>query len=350
MKKQDVPIRVLIAEDSPVARDLLVAILQDAAELQVVGTARNGLEAVRLAKRLQPDVIMMDVYMPEMGGLEATRQIMSETPRPIVMVSANLNQSERNLTFDSLQAGALSVLAKPTVNDPPEVYQALITQLKLMSEVKVIRRWMGDKSTQRPSTTVEPTVIERPDRSKIRLVAIAASTGGPGILAEILRALPGNFSAPILIVQHITAGFATGLADWLNQQTPLEVRLARQGDRPQAGLVLIAPDNYHMLVNRVGLITLTQTPPVQNLRPAADVLFQSVAEVYKDTAIGVILTGMGSDGAAGLRAMRAAGAYTIAQDQRSCIVFGMPAVAIELGAATQVLPANKIAAAMTTLL
>jgi two-component system chemotaxis response regulator CheB len=349
MMSKDIPIRVLVAEDSPVARELLVAVLQSAPELQVVGTARNGVEAVRLTKRLQPDVIMMDVYMPEQDGLEATRQIMNETPRPIVMVSANLNQSERNLTFDSLQAGALSVLAKPTVNDPPEVYQTLITQLKLMSEVKVIRRWPGDKTSRKPSTPVEPVVIERQGRAKIQMVAMAASTGGPGILAQILRALPGTFSVPILIVQHITAGFSIGLADWLNQQTALEVRLARQGDRPRAGLVLIAPDNYHMLVNRVGLITLTQSPPVQNLRPAADVLFRSVAEVYADTAIGVILTGMGSDGAEGLRAMRSAGAYTIAQDQQSCIVFGMPAVAIELGAAAQVLPVSKIAAAITTL-
>ncbi len=349
MNQRTSPIRVLIAEDSPVARELLVAVLQSTAELQVVGTARNGLEAVRLAKRLFPDVIIMDVYMPELDGLEATRQIMSETPCPIVMVSANLNQSERNLTFDSLQAGALSVLAKPTVNDPPEVYQALITQLKLMSEVKVIRRWVGAKAGQKPAALVEPVTTEHRSRAEIQLVAMAASTGGPGILAEILRALPANFAVPILIVQHITAGFASGLADWLNQQTPLEVRLARQGDRPQAGLVLIAPDNYHMLVNRVGLITLTQTPPVQNLRPAADILFQSVAEVYKDTAVGVILTGMGSDGAVGLRAMRAAGAYTIAQDQQSCVVFGMPAVAIELGAVAQILPVSKIAAAITTL-
>lgn len=344
------PIRVLIAEDSAVARELLVAVLQNTPELQVVGTARNGAEAVRLTKRLQPDVIVMDVYMPELDGLEATRQIMSETPRPIVMVSANLNQSERNLTFDSLQAGALSVLAKPTVNDPPEVYQALITQLKLMSEVKVIRRWIGDKTGRKVAASIEPAVARPRDCSKIQLVAMAASTGGPGVLAEILRALPVNFSVPILIVQHITAGFSSGLADWLNQQTSLEVRLARQGDRPRAGLVLIAPDHHHMLVNRVGLITLTQSPPLQNLRPAANILFQSVAEVYQDTAIGVILTGMGGDGAEGLRAMHTAGAYTIAQDQHSCAVFGMPAVAIELGAVTQVLPVGKIAAAITTLL
>lgn len=344
------PIRVLIAEDSPVARELLVAILQGTPELQVVGTARNGVEAVRLTKRLQPDVIIMDVYMPELDGLEATRQIMREMPRPIVMVSANLNKGERNLTFDSLQAGALSVLAKPTVNDPPEIYQTLVTQLKLMSEVKVIRRWTEDKIGHKPAASVEPILTERRSRSKIQLIAIAASTGGPGVLAEILHSWPGNFSVPILIVQHITAGFSSGLADWLNQQTPLEVRLAHQGDQPRAGLVLIAPDNYHMLVNRMGLITLTQTPPLQNLRPAANILFQSVAEVYKNEAIGVILTGMGSDGAEGMRAMHAAGAYTIAQDQPSCVVFGMPAVAIELGAVTQVLPVSKIAATITTLL
>jgi two-component system chemotaxis response regulator CheB len=347
MTKPEAPIRVLIAEDSPVARELLITILQSAGGIQVVGTARNGLEAVRLAKRLQPDVITMDVYMPELDGLEATRQIMREAPRPIVMVSANLNKRE-DLTFDALQAGALSVLPKPTLSDPPEVYQSLVTQLKLMAEVKVIRRWEVGKPA--PKSAPLDHLPDAPGhRQKGRVVAMAASTGGPGILAEILRHLPADFPVPILVVQHITAGFSRGLAEWLNQQTALQVRLAASGDEPKAGEVLIAPDHYHLLINRLGLLTLSQSPPLHNQRPSADLLFHSVAEIYGARAVGVILTGMGSDGGEGLWAMRQAGAHTIAQDKATCVVFGMPAVAIQLGAAEQILPVSKIAAALIPL-
>jgi two-component system chemotaxis response regulator CheB len=193
-------------------------------------------------------------------------------------------------------------------------------------------------------------LLHQDGRSRIQLVAIAASTGGPGILAEILSRLPANFPAPILIVQHITPGFGAGLADWLNQQTPLQVRLARHADEPKAGQVLIAPDGAHMVVNSMGLIALTDAPPLHSLRPAADYLFHSVARIYGATAIGIVLTGMGSDGAEGLQAMRRAGAHTVAQDKETCIVFGMPAVAIELGAAEQVLPAKRIAAAIMELI
>jgi chemotaxis response regulator CheB len=178
---------------------------------------------------------------------------------------------------------------------------------------------------------------------------MAASTGGPGILAEILRHLPADFPVPILVVQHITAGFSRGLAEWLNQQTALQVRLAASGDEPKAGEVLIAPDHYHLLINRLGLLTLSQSPPLHNQRPSADLLFHSVAEIYGARAVGVILTGMGSDGGEGLWAMRQAGAHTIAQDKATCVVFGMPAVAIQLGAAEQILPVSKIAAALIPL-
>lgn len=351
MSGLNAPIRVLIVEDSPTYRDLLVSILQNSPGLQVVGTARNGAEAVRLARRLKPDVITMDVHMPEMDGFEATRQIMAEIPRPIVMVSASLDKDQRNLTFSALQAGALSVLEKPTLNDSPEVHQALATQVKLMSEVKVVRRW-GDSASRppRPAPIIEPPALLRNGSSKIQLVAMASSTGGPGVLAGILSKLPASFPVPILIVQHITPGFGAGLASWLNQQTPLEVRPAWHGAEPKAGQVLIAPDDRHMVVNSSGLVALSDTPPVSGLRPAANMLFHSVAQIYGAMALGIILTGMGGDGADGLLAMRRAGAHTIAQDRGTCIVFGMPAVAIELGAVEQVLPVHQIAAAITALI
>ncbi|MBN1993621.1 MAG: chemotaxis-specific protein-glutamate methyltransferase CheB [Anaerolineae bacterium] len=346
METQNTPIRVLIVEDSLVARELLVSILQNAPGFQVIGTAQNGIEAVRLTKRLQPDVIAMDVYMPEMDGLEATRQIMAETPRPIVMVSASFNKNENKLSFDALQAGALTILEKPSIDDPPEMHELLINQLRLMAEVKVVRRWGRSRPT---SLLTRPPGARQNGKSKIHLLTIASSTGGPGVLAKILGNLPADFPVPILIVQHIMAGFSEGLAAWLNQLAPAEVRLAQQGDQPKPGQALIAPDNRHMLVNEKGLILLSQAAPQNGLRPAANFLFNSAAQVYGGGAIGVVLTGMGNDGAEGLLALRRAGAHTIAQDEASCVVFGMPAVAIELGAAEQVLPADKIAAALMAL-
>lgn len=351
METKTTPVRVLIAEDSPVARELLVSIMQSTPGLQVVGTARNGAEAVRLAKRLKPDVITMDVHMPEMDGFEAANQIMREAPCPIVIISNSMDKHERELTFDALKAGALSAINKPTMYDPPEILEALATRVKLMSEVKVVRRWsQASKRSSKPQDLAGPPALKRNGKSKIQLVTIASSTGGPGMLAKIFSELTLDFPVPILVVQHITPGFGDGLATWLNQQTALEVRIAQHADEPKAGRILIAPDGYHMIVNSMGLITLTKEPPLHGLRPAADYLFNSVAQVYGATAIGVVLTGMGSDGAEGLLAMREMGAHTVAQDKSTCVVFGMPAVAIELGAAEQILPAQRIAAAIMALL
>jgi two-component system, chemotaxis family, protein-glutamate methylesterase/glutaminase len=355
------PIRVLVVDDTVVGRELLVAVLQSTPGLQVVGTARNGREAVRLASRLKPDIIAMDVHMPEMDGYEATRQIMAENPRPIVMVTASLAKDEHQLTFNALQAGALTIVEKPTLDEVSEKREQLIAQIKMMAEVKVVRRWARNGMAREERAAVAPRPFTLPAatpprekplaRSPLpRIVAVAASTGGPGALATILGSLPAAFGAPILLVQHVTKGFGEGFAQWLAQQTPLRVRVGRHGDKPQAGEVVVAPDDYHMVINELGSITLTQAPSRFGIRPAADYLFHSVADRYGAAAVGVILTGMGSDGAEGLRAMRLAGARTIAQDQYSCVVFGMPAVAIEFGAAEQILPADRIGQALTSLL
>ncbi len=345
-----VPKRVLVAEDSVVCREMLVALLQSANGLQVVGTARNGAEAVRLVRRLKPDVVAMDVFMPEVDGLEATRQIMSEMPCPIVMVSSRLSGNEQGLTFDALQAGALSILHKPTADDPPELHEALISEIILMSEVKVVRRW--NRSVQRNGQHVHwstPRPAQRTGKSKIQLVAMAASTGGPGALATILGGLPADFPVPILVVQHVTTGFGEGLVRWLDQQTPLKVRLGQSASEPTAGEVLVAPDHCHMGVNQMGLISLSKKHARDTSCPSANHLFHSVAQIYGATAIGVILTGMGSDGADGLHAMRELGAFTLAQDKETSVVFGMPAVAIELGAAAQVEPIGRIAGVLVSL-
>jgi two-component system chemotaxis response regulator CheB len=227
--------------------------------------------------------------------------------------------------------------------DSPEAQNFMVDQLRLMSEVKVVRRWNKGKYQSSPAKA--PALV-RNGKSKTQMLVIASSTGGPGILAKILSQLPADFSVPVLIVQHIMTGFSTGLANWLNQLIPLEVLLAKQGDEPQAGQVLIAPDDHHMVLDENGRIELNEDPPQNGLRPSANYLFHSVAKVYGATAIGVILTGMGNDGAEGLLALRKTGAHTIAQNEASCVVFGMPAVAIELGAAEQILPTEKIAPAL----
>lgn len=346
------PIRVLIVEDSGVYRELLTNIFQSSAKLQVIGIARNGEEAVRLTRRLKPDVITMDIHMPEVDGYEATRRIMSEVPCPIVMVTGSLNKNEHTRTFDAIQAGALSVLDKPTIDDTPEAFQHLISQICLLSEVRVVRRWskpVGENAVAGMSKSWLPFPLPA-SQPKTQLIAIAASTGGPGALATLLGTLPAEFPIPILVVQHVTVGFGEGLAAWLDAQTPLKVRVAKHAQQLNPGEVLIAPDDFHMTVNSLKMISLQQTSPIHGLRPAADHLFHSVAKVYGDAAIGIILTGMGSDGAEGLVAMRKTGAHTIAQDEVSCVVFGMPAVAIELGAAEQVKPLDQIASAMMALI
>jgi two-component system chemotaxis response regulator CheB len=352
MAEKTTPIRVLIVEDTAVCRELLVSILQSTPGIQVVGTARDGLEAIRLVKRLKPDLVTMDINMPNLDGFEATRQIMVEAPCPIVMISNSLEKYEGDHAFDALKAGALTVLQKPTIHDSAEVYATLVARIKLMAEVKVVRRWQSDANGQvRRPTAVKPVLTQNQKRkSKIQLVAMAASTGGPGALATILQQLPADFPVPILVVQHVTTGFGNAFAAWLDKHTPLKVRLGQHAGEPQAGQVLVAPDNYHMGVNSLGLITLKKATRNDQICPSADYLFHSVANVYGATAVGITLTGMGSDGAEGLQAMHKLGAHTIAQDEATCVIFGMPAAAIKLGVIEQVQPLQKIAKAVVDLI
>jgi two-component system chemotaxis response regulator CheB len=361
------PIRLLVAEDSAVCRELLVTIFQNAPGVQVVGTARDGAEAVRLVKRLKPDVVTMDVFMPEMDGYQATRQIMAESPCPIVVVSGRLgdgrlgdgrlNANENDLTFNALQAGALSVLPRPTMSENQE---AFVQQVKLMAGVKVVRRKIPALSQLPPPSSVIPkpksdyrspiTAHRLPitdfrqatNLSQINLVAIAASTGGPGALAAILSQLPADFPAPILVVQHITRGFGADLAVWLDKQTPLTVRLARHSAELKPAHVLLSPDDCHLLVNSQGVAALQKPLPGERYCPSADILFNSVAELFGGTAVGIILTGMGDDGAKGLVTLRQTGAHTIAQDEATAVIHSMPATAIQLGAAETVQPIQHI--------
>lgn len=341
------PIRVVVVDDSTTARELLVALLQSAKGIQVVGSAANGEEAVRLVKRLRPDVVTMDVVMPKMDGLEATRQIMHEAPTPIVIVTATLMRDDMDLAFEALQAGALTALRKPGLADP-ETCQQVVRAVRLMADVPVVRRW-GAKSERHLSTSPRAVVNQTNRWERVQVVGIAASTGGPGALARVLGPLPASFPLPILVVQHVTRGFTSGLADWLNGETALQVELAGHGETPRGGSILLAPDDYHIQINAQGVIELCKEPPYKGLRPSANYLFHALARSYGPRALGIVMTGMGDDGAEGIEALYQAGGLTIAQDKDSCVVYGMPHEAVIRNAIDQVLSLDQIAAVLESL-
>ena len=344
------PIRVVVVDDTPTVRELLVAILHQAEGIQVVGAGSDGEEAVRLVKRLRPDVVTMDVRMPRVDGLEATRRIMGESPTRIVIVTGSLMRAGEDLTFDALRAGALTVILTPGVADP-ETCDNVVRTVRLMSEVPVVHRWSKRERQRRskrlPAKLVLPLLPKGTEDGRgVRIIGIASSTGGPGALATVLRPLTADFPIPILVVQHITPGFATGLAEWLNNETALRVGLAGHGDLPRSGTALIAPDDYHLQVNVRGEVELSKAPPYKGLRPAANYLFRSLARSFGSRAMGVVLTGMGDDGAEGMKDLHCAGGLTVAQDEASCVVYGMPREAVLRQAVDRILSPEQIAEAL----
>jgi two-component system chemotaxis response regulator CheB len=333
-------IRVLVAEDSAVTREYLVHLLEQDPTLRVVGTARDGMDAVEQAEQLRPDIILMDVYMPRLNGFEATRLIMERVPTPIVIVSASFSRDEEALTFEALRAGALTVVGKPLGPDQPgqaESEEKIVEAVRLMAEVKVVRRW-----PRRPRPLAPAGPIAPPERA-VRIVAIGASTGGPAALFEILEGLPGDLPFPVLVVQHIAHGFTEGLVEWFAQGTRLAVKLARADEAAVPGTVFVAPERFQMGITKAGRIRLGQDPAEDGFCPSAGYMFETVAEAYGASAIGILLTGMGRDGAKGLLRLREMGAVTIAQDEESSVVFGMPGEAIRIGAARHVLSPDRIA-------
>ena len=334
-------IRVLIVDDSATARALLAAIFATDPELKVVGEAADGLGAVALTRQLRPDVVTMDIRMPRMDGLEATKEIMIEAPTPIVIVTASRSVHDVDLSMSALRAGALAVLDKPAGPAAPghaEQASHLISQVKAMAQVKVVRHWRAVKAAARPAPA---TTSARPGRA--RVVAVASSTGGPAALECILTRLPGDFPIPVLIVQHITHGFVAGLADWLNKAGPLRVKVAEDGETLKQRTVYVAPDDRHLGVSPLGQAVLGAAAPVGGFRPSGSVLFDAVAKAYGPAAVAVILTGMGEDGVAGLRGVRQSGGHVIAQDEKSSVIFGMPGAAVAAGLADDVLPVEDIA-------
>ena len=347
-------IKVLVVEDSLVVREFLVHILGSDPGIRIVGTASDGEEAIEAVRRLQPDVVTMDIHMPKMNGLEATRRIMEIHPIPIVIVSGSSDPHDVAMTFRATEAGALAALRRPAGIGHPDhesTARELVQTVKLMSEVKVVRRW---SQARHAATMPRPPAPGAGMRhvyapAKVRVVALGASTGGPLVLQTILAGLPKDFPAPVLIVQHMAAGFVQGFVEWLSQSSVLPVRIAAHGEIILPAHVYVAPDEFQMKVERGGKIALSRDAPENGLRPSVSCLFRSVAEVYAGEAVAGLLTGMGRDGAEELKLLREKGAATFAQDKDSSVVHGMPGEAIKLDAAMLILAPEKIAAVLTNL-
>jgi len=338
-------IKVVIVEDSAVVRELLTYILSSDPDIQVIGTASNGEEAVRAVQDKRPDAVTMDINMPEMDGFEATRIIMETVPTPVIIVSASWDPKEVEKTFRAMEAGALAAIRKPVgVGHPDYQDQAkeLIQTVKLMSEVKVVRR-RPHVQFKKDTPAIAPVTGLTSPITDIKAVAIGASTGGPPVIEAILSGLPKDLRAPLLIVQHIASGFVQGFADWLANSSGFPVKIAAQGESPLPGHAYVAPDGVHMGMAANGRIILCESEPENGLRPSVSYLFRSFAETFGKNAVGVILTGMGKDGAKELILMKEKGAITIAQDKESCVVYGMPGAAVNLNAATYVLSPPEIA-------
>lgn len=332
-------LRVLVVDDSPTARKYLQSLLLRDKAVEIVGMAADGQEAVRMAGELRPDVVVMDVYMPRMDGFLATRRIMENTPMPVVLCSAAWGPKEIDKTMQAMQAGAVTITAKPNAVGWGEALgeeeKRFLQTVKSMAEVQVVRHFPRKVPSRIASEIVSPCPAATIRRD---LIAIGSSTGGPPVLQTVLSRLPQNFSIPIVVVQHISDGFLSGFVDWLRENVEIGVEIASQGQVLRSGKVYFAPSRVQMGVSSEGRLLLDQrAQPEEGLRPAVSYLFRSVAEAYGARAVGILLTGMGRDGAIQLKEMLDRGALTIAQDQESSAVYGMPQEAKLRGAAHYVM-------------
>lgn len=330
--------RIGIANDMPLAVEALRRVLSLEPSHQIVWTAANGVEAVECCRRDTPDVVLMDLLMPQMDGVEATRQIMAHSPCAILIVTVDMERHMQRV-FEAMGHGALDAVDTPALGSGrTQDATAVLRKIHNISWLIGQRDTRGGAANKVPSTGV---------RSQ-RLVAIGASAGGPATLAALLKQLPVDFSAAVVLVQHVDQVFAAGMAEWLASESHLPVRLARDGEPPLPGTVLLAGTNNHMCLTRDGTLSYTEEPRSHVYRPSIDVFFDSVVEHWKGEAVGVLLTGMGRDGAQGLKNMRERGFLTLAQDRASCAVYGMPKAAAELDAAVEILPLERIAPRLVT--
>jgi len=344
-------IRVLLVDDSPIVLHILQRLLSPSPEIQVVGTAADGKEALELVPSLNPDVICTDLHMPVMDGLEFTREVMANYPRPILVVSVAVEPGSPNI-FRLLQAGAVDIYSKPRdiLNvDMDKLAHELASKIRILAGVHVFRRNNSARGAPVAKLAPEPTFIPRP-HTPVRMVVIGASTGGPQALHEILAHLHASFPVPIVCVQHIGSNFLSEMVTWLAEVSPLPVRKAVHGETPQAGMVYFAPEDAHLEFDDGGRFALSLAAPLDGHRPSVTITMRAAARCFGAGAVGVLLTGMGRDGAEGMASIAAAGGITIAQDEASSVVYGMPKQAVELGSALYILPLGQIAPALESML
>jgi two-component system chemotaxis response regulator CheB len=340
-------IRVLVVDDSLTVRKRLCEVLAAAPGVEVVGEAGDGKEAIALCLSLRPDVVTLDMMLPVMTGLAATEYIMAHCPTPILIVSSSFNRGELFRTYDALSAGAVEAMEKPLADDDGEWERRFVSTVKLVARVGVITHLRARLPSKRAAAAQMESFVPAPRTAACepRLVALGASTGGPHALVSVLQGLPENFSLPVVIVLHIGEAFGTAFADWLDGQTPHRVRLGEPGqplDRPG---VFLAPPGRHLVVQQ-RCLQWSDTPERFSCRPSVDVLFESLARECGASCAACLLTGMGQDGARGLLAIRQAGGLTIAQDEASSVVYGMPREAALLKAAERILPLHDIGPAV----
>ena len=328
--------RIAIVNDVLMAVEAVRRVIAAAPGHEVAWVARDGLEAVERCSQDRPDLILMDLIMPKMDGIEATRRIMATTPCAIVVVTASVGGNSSKV-FEAMGAGALDAVNTPVLESPDARQGAEA----LLGKIETIRKLLRpvDHHAPRDGTSHLHKAVNKPQDS---LVAIGASAGGPAALAKVLSALPEDFPAPVIVVQHVDVQFAKGLGEWLDSQTKLKVRLADEGDQPVAGTVLLAGQDRHLVFTSPNNLGYTREPADCSYRPSIDVFFRSAKHFWRADLVGILLTGMGRDGAEGLRGLRNRGFHTIAQDAASCAVYGMPKAAAELHAASEILPLDKI--------
>lgn len=325
-------IKILIVDDSAIIRMMLKQIIAKSDELEVIGEANNGQVAVELTKNLHPDVIIMDIYMPVMDGLEATRQIMKDCPTAILVFTT---EDVARIGFKAIEAGAVDILPKPELEQLDSRFSKLFLQkIASVSDANLTRKFSSSNFQPESSGQI------------FNIVCIGASTGGPIAVQTVLKSIPKDFKVPILITQHIDESFDNHYASWLSESSEIDVTLASDGIIPLPGHAYVAPADKHLVVSPtasgLGVLRLTDDPPVHFLRPAVDPLFSSAAKVYKSTCLAVLLTGMGKDGAVGCAEIRKEGGFTIAESEKTCVVYGMPRAAIESNAISRILDLNEI--------
>jgi len=327
--------KIGIVNDLPLAVEMLRRALSLRPEHEVIWVASDGEQAVQLCKAQRPDLVLMDVVMPHLDGVEATQRIMKQSPCAILIVTVDVGAQARKV-YEALGCGAVDAVDTPSLVRDDLAQSAA----PLLSKIEMVKRLIAERQSQGdgPASTLVTT-----SEASARLVAIGASAGGPAALATVLRQLPASFPAAVVVIQHIDATFARGMAEWLGQQCALPVRIASEGDRAVSGTVLVAGTDQHLQLKGAERLGYTPDPAGNPYHPSIDVFFHSVVSMWRGDAIGVLLSGMGRDGARGLKAMRDKGYYTIAQDRASSAVYGMPKAAAELGAAVVIAPAELIA-------